>query len=155
MTFGSLEFTPVKVWSPEDTKNFLIDGKLLILRKGKHNIRVVEMVSDEEWKQTGLSYPGEPGSGEVRRLRERLRAAKEAGERDAGPVFEAEELEDATEADDTEPTIVFPEKKGRQREAVEEELRRHLVGQGASRGRTAARTARLRRELGEAGKEGW
>ncbi|KAI5859553.1 hypothetical protein GGS23DRAFT_584933 [Durotheca rogersii] len=73
MSYGELMFTPVKNWFPTDTRNFLIDGKLLILRRGKHFIRVVEMVSDEEWARTGKMYPGEPGTGRVRVLRKVLK----------------------------------------------------------------------------------
>lgn len=75
MRYDQLMFTPVKSWFTQDTKNFLIDGKLLILRRGKHFIRVVEMVSDEEWAASGLTYPGEPGMGRVRLLRTALRKA--------------------------------------------------------------------------------
>ncbi|ORY68592.1 tRNA synthetase class I [Pseudomassariella vexata] len=74
MPLGELTFTPVKAWFPSDTKNFLIAGKLLILRRGKHFIRVVKMISDEEWKASGKIYPGEPGTGKVRRLKAALQA---------------------------------------------------------------------------------
>ncbi|RYP24314.1 hypothetical protein DL765_000578 [Monosporascus sp. GIB2] len=89
MSYGDLTFTPVKNWFPEDTKNFLIDGKLLILRRGKHFIRVVEMVSDEEWEASGKTYPGEPYKGEMRQLRQALKDA--AGGRDLG--FKTSELQ--------------------------------------------------------------
>lgn len=59
MSDAILSFTPVKNWVKEDTHKFLVDGKLMILRKGKHNIRIVEVVTDEEWKQSGMKYPGE------------------------------------------------------------------------------------------------
>ena len=38
-----------ELWDGE-IQDFLVDGKLLIFRRGKHNIRVIEVVSDEEWK---------------------------------------------------------------------------------------------------------
>ncbi|KXJ86940.1 tRNA synthetases class I-domain-containing protein [Microdochium bolleyi] len=69
-----LTFTPVKVWSAKETSRYLIDDKLLILRRGKHFVRVVEMVEDEEWQVSGQTYPGEPGTGVVRRVREKLEA---------------------------------------------------------------------------------
>ncbi|KAI1809523.1 tRNA synthetase class I [Poronia punctata] len=75
MREGEVSFTPVKAWFPQDTKKFLIDDKILILRRGKHFIRIIEMVSDEEWEQSGKSYPGEAGKGRLRLLREQLRAA--------------------------------------------------------------------------------
>lgn len=75
MSYGDLTYTPVRNWFPEDTKNFLIDGKILILRRGKHFIRVVEMVSDAQWKASGQSYPGEPYRGQFRQLRTALKEA--------------------------------------------------------------------------------
>ncbi|KAH8899261.1 tyrosyl-tRNA synthetase [Thozetella sp. PMI_491] len=81
MSSEHLQFTPVKTWFPQDTKNFLIDGKLLILRKGKHNIRVIEMVSDADYKTSGAVYPGMPSIGQVRILQENLKMLrKELGE---------------------------------------------------------------------------
>jgi len=72
---GNLDWTPVKQWLPGDVTKFIIDDKLLILRKGKHNVRIVEMVSDEEWKGSGQTYPGEPYTGRVRMLKQALREA--------------------------------------------------------------------------------
>ncbi|KAI0178988.1 hypothetical protein GGR52DRAFT_534335 [Hypoxylon sp. FL1284] len=69
MRFSELTYTPIKNWFAQDTRNFLIDGKLLVLRRGKHFIRLVQMVSDEEWAASGKSYPGEPGKGRIRMLR--------------------------------------------------------------------------------------
>jgi tyrosyl-tRNA synthetase len=59
MPEAALMYTPIKNWVVEDTAKFLVDDKLLILRKGKHNIRIVEVVSDEEWEKSGMKYPGE------------------------------------------------------------------------------------------------
>ncbi|KAI1424900.1 tRNA synthetase class I [Xylaria sp. FL1777] len=72
MREGEITFQPVKNWFPGDTKNFLIGGKILLLRRGKHFVRIVEMISDEEWKASGKSYPGEAGKGRLRLLREQL-----------------------------------------------------------------------------------
>jgi len=57
MDDGALMFTSVKLWMPEDTKKYLIDG-VLIFRRGKNNIRVVEVVDDEEYEKSGLTFPG-------------------------------------------------------------------------------------------------
>ncbi|XDG08603.1 hypothetical protein ABKA04_008218 [Annulohypoxylon sp. FPYF3050] len=73
MESGDLTFTPIKNWFVQETKNFLIDDKILVLRRGKHFVRIVEMISDEEWAKTGLMYPGEPGTGRIRQLRDLLR----------------------------------------------------------------------------------
>ncbi|KAH8816376.1 hypothetical protein F5884DRAFT_896163 [Xylogone sp. PMI_703] len=58
MMDGQLTFQRVKVWRPEETKNFLIQDKILILRRGKHNVRVVEVIDDEEYEASGETYPG-------------------------------------------------------------------------------------------------
>ena len=57
MAYGALMFTSVKLWRPEDTKKYLIDG-VLIFRRGKNNVRIVEVVDDEEYEKSGLSFPG-------------------------------------------------------------------------------------------------
>ncbi|KAI1749799.1 tRNA synthetase class I [Xylaria castorea] len=67
-------FQSVKSWFPKETKNFLIDNKILILRRGKHFVRIVEMVSDKEWEESGKSYKGEAGKGRLRLLRQKLTA---------------------------------------------------------------------------------
>ncbi|KAJ9151785.1 Tyrosine--tRNA ligase [Pleurostoma richardsiae] len=96
-----LQFTPVRLWFPEDTKRFLVDGKVLILRKGKHNLRVIEMVSDDEWKASGKEYPGEPFTGEFRKLRAKLKALEEG-------TYQPEE-EAENEAELAKPTLEFPD----------------------------------------------
>ncbi|KAI0975157.1 tRNA synthetase class I [Xylaria arbuscula] len=88
MREGEVAFQPVKNWFPGDTKNFLIDGKVLILRRGKHFIRIVEMISDEKWKASGKAYPGEAGKGRMRMLREQLIDAN----RGKNPMLTTEEL---------------------------------------------------------------
>ncbi|KAI1850901.1 hypothetical protein JX265_007226 [Neoarthrinium moseri] len=79
MTYGDLTFTPIKNWFPADTKNFLLDGHLLILRRGKHFFRIVKMVSDEEYKASGKTYPGMPGSGKFREIKKTLDEMREEG----------------------------------------------------------------------------
>ncbi|KAJ4421868.1 tyrosyl-tRNA synthetase [Gnomoniopsis sp. IMI 355080] len=76
---GQLSFTPMKTWRVEENKKFLIDDKLLIIRKGKHNIRCIELISDEEWEKSGLEYPGQPKTGAFRKAMSRL----DTGIRDA------------------------------------------------------------------------
>lgn len=125
MLLGQLQFTPVKAWFPEDTKNFLIDGKMLILRKGKHNVRVIEMVSDEEYATSGQTYPGQPYTGRVRMLNEKLKEVK-AGRATVDKDSVDSLIDELSEDDpDAESTIVFPEKKPRQQVALEKELDKH------------------------------
>jgi tyrosyl-tRNA synthetase len=59
MNDAELKFTPIRNWYVEDSRKFLIENKLLILRKGKNLVKIVEVVSDEEWKESGETYPGE------------------------------------------------------------------------------------------------
>ena len=68
MSSAAVAFTPIKVWKTEDTQKYLLGGedgnKLLILRKGKHLVRIIEIISDAAWekkKASGeeVSYPGE------------------------------------------------------------------------------------------------
>lgn len=126
MVPGQLTFTPVATWHPDDTKNFLIDGKLLILRKGKHNVRVIEMVSDEEYAKSGQTYSGQPYTGRVRKMKQELeelekRAASGAG---ASPETTAKEAGSSKE-DGDEPEFVFPRKKGPHELELEEKLKAH------------------------------
>lgn len=59
---GSLAFSSVSAWSTGDAKKYMIDDNLLIFRRGKHNVKVVEVVSDEEYEELGLTHPGKPKS---------------------------------------------------------------------------------------------
>lgn len=97
MSPHELTFTPIKAWFTADTKNFLIEGKLLILRRGKHFIRVVQMVSDDEWEASGEMYPGEPGTGRVRLLQNALQRATRDGNFTASTPEEREKLLDKAE----------------------------------------------------------
>lgn len=58
MNDASLDFTPVKLWAKEDTAKFMIHDNLLIFRRGKNNVRIVEVMDDDEWKASGLTFPG-------------------------------------------------------------------------------------------------
>ena len=53
-----VSFTPIMNWKPEETEKFVIDNELLILRVGKWRIRIVKIVSDEEFEEKGLDAPG-------------------------------------------------------------------------------------------------
>ncbi len=96
MNLSTLDFTPVSLWFPQDTKNFLIGGKYLILRKGKHNVRIIEMVTDEEWSRLGLTYPGEPYTGVVRQLRDEIKTLQKELEEEAAAM--AATTENGTES---------------------------------------------------------
>ncbi|KAK3300155.1 tRNA synthetases class I-domain-containing protein, partial [Chaetomium fimeti] len=82
-----LTWNPVKLWFPEETNKYLIDNKLLILRKGKHNVRIIEMVSDEEYKDSDEHYAGQPYTGRFRYLQEYISALRR-GTKSASEVRE-------------------------------------------------------------------
>ncbi|KAH7155606.1 hypothetical protein B0J13DRAFT_229799 [Dactylonectria estremocensis] len=112
---GNLSWTPMKAWFPEETSRYLIDERMLILRKGKHNIRIVELISDEEWKASGEIYPGQPYTGLIRRMKEKLQSeAAESGE----PLTDAQiaaiasqRLTNAPRRGANNPNIQLPSKK--------------------------------------------
>ncbi|KAL6860065.1 tyrosyl-tRNA synthetase [Amphichorda felina] len=70
---GNLSWTPMKMWFPGETTKFVIDDRILILRKGKHNVRIIELVDDEKWHESGRVYPGQPYTGTVRRVVNKLK----------------------------------------------------------------------------------
>ncbi|CAG8978651.1 hypothetical protein HYALB_00011746 [Hymenoscyphus albidus] len=67
-----VSWTRIKTWRKEDTAKYLVHGDLLLLRKGKHNIRIIQVVPDAEYKASGKTYPGQklssqpPSNPEVR-----------------------------------------------------------------------------------------
>lgn len=72
MKNDQLQFTPAKTWKFETNKRFLIEDQILLLRKGKHNIRCIEFIADEEWARLGLEYPGQAYTGKFRKAMQRL-----------------------------------------------------------------------------------
>ena len=116
---GNLNWTPMKMWFPEETSKFLIDDRLLILRKGKHNVRIVELVDDEEWKKSEKIYPGQPFTGKIRMLKEALKAEAAA---DGEAITDKElnkRLKDSEEplVVANNPAIEMPNKQDRRRRA--------------------------------------
>jgi tyrosyl-tRNA synthetase len=93
----------MKLWFPGEANKFVIDDKILILRKGKHNVRIIELVSDEEWKASGKVYPGEPYTGMMRRVVKKL---KEEAEERGDDVSEADIRRKLRKERDAEPGYV-------------------------------------------------
>lgn len=96
MTVGQLQFSPMKTWNKDANKMFLIDDKLLLIRKGKHNLRCIELVSDEEWKKLGLEYPGEPRTGAFRKAMAKLNGKIEDArnlKKEAGDLAEEDKVD--------------------------------------------------------------
>lgn len=54
----TLEFTTIHNWNPDDTGKYVINNDLIILRVGKWNVRIVKIVNDEEFQESGLDAPG-------------------------------------------------------------------------------------------------
>lgn len=103
MSKDHLQFTPAKTWDVETSKRFLIEDQILLLRKGKHNIRCIEFIPDKEWERLGLEYPGQPNTGNFRKAMQRLRNMAKTGGGDAGvagPV-QSEAVEAVAEAGET------------------------------------------------------
>ncbi|KIW61976.1 tyrosine-tRNA ligase, variant [Exophiala xenobiotica] len=53
----SLTYTSARTNTPEEAAEYIIDEKLLVLRVGKWRMKIVEIVSDEEYEQAGLTCP--------------------------------------------------------------------------------------------------
>jgi tyrosyl-tRNA synthetase len=126
MNPSQLTWNTVKLWFPQETRRYLIDGKILLLRKGKHNIRVIQMVSDEEYAKSGQTYPGQPYTGAVRQLREHLKNMKDGQQgtqelKSALAKAEAEE-QAAEAAEKGDGFIKFPKTKSRQEREIEAEI---------------------------------
>lgn len=67
-----LQFAPVRTWHSSANEKFLIDDNVLLIRKGKHNLRCIELVSEEEWATMGLEYPGQHRTGAFRKAMAKL-----------------------------------------------------------------------------------
>lgn len=70
-----LAFTPIKTWEGKDTNKFIIDGNLIILRIGKWKLKIVRIISDEEFEDRGLTAPGWKEEEQVKEagLKDRVR----------------------------------------------------------------------------------
>ncbi|KAL9110569.1 MAG: hypothetical protein Q9227_004927 [Pyrenula ochraceoflavens] len=79
----NLSFTAITTTGAEATVNYLIDDALLILRIGKWKMRIISVVSDEEFEEKGLSCPGwaqEPKKS-LAELREEVQTIQEFNRR--------------------------------------------------------------------------
>ncbi|KAL4885577.1 hypothetical protein BJY04DRAFT_180001 [Aspergillus karnatakaensis] len=54
----ALAYTNIHSWPGSRTEEFIIGGNLLILKIGKWKLKLVNIVSDEEYKELGLTAPG-------------------------------------------------------------------------------------------------
>lgn len=58
MNDGGIAWVAIKNWAPEELKTFLIHDDLLLFRRAKHDVRIVQVVSDEEYVMSGEKFPG-------------------------------------------------------------------------------------------------
>ncbi|KAL1961046.1 hypothetical protein VTO42DRAFT_4934 [Malbranchea cinnamomea] len=54
----ALSYVPIKTWPANVTEKFIIDNQLMILRVGKWKVKIIRIVSDEEFEAMGLTAPG-------------------------------------------------------------------------------------------------
>lgn len=71
-----VDFSPAANWEGKETEKYIIGGDTLILRVGKWKIRVIKIISDEEFEKKGLSAPGwkedkpeEPLTDDLKRMK--------------------------------------------------------------------------------------
>ena len=76
MNDGFISWSAVRNWAPEETRKYLVHDDLLLLRRGKHNVRIIKVISDEAYCLSGDSYPGM-----TREWKRDVLARKEVGER--------------------------------------------------------------------------
>lgn len=53
-----LAFTPIRPWPSEKTEQYIIGDNLLMLKLGKWKFKMVEIISDEDFRERGLTAPG-------------------------------------------------------------------------------------------------
>jgi tyrosyl-tRNA synthetase len=58
MNDGSISWSQIQNWGPETLRKYLVHGDLLLLRRSKHNVRIIHVVPDEEYALSGETYPG-------------------------------------------------------------------------------------------------
>lgn len=54
----AVSYVPIRTWGADVTEKFIIDDELLILRAGKWRVKIVKIISDEEFEARGLTAPG-------------------------------------------------------------------------------------------------
>ncbi|KAJ5201886.1 Tyrosine--tRNA ligase [Penicillium cinerascens] len=53
-----LAFTPIRPWPSDKTQEYIMNDNLLMLKLGKWKFKMVEIVSDEDFRARGLTAPG-------------------------------------------------------------------------------------------------
>ena len=58
-TMGNqVDFSPAANWAGKETEKYIIGDDMLILRVGKWKVKIIKVISDEEFETKGLSAPG-------------------------------------------------------------------------------------------------
>lgn len=53
-----VDYSPAAHWNGEETEKYIIGDNTLIIRVGKWKVKVIKIISDEEFEEKGLSAPG-------------------------------------------------------------------------------------------------
>ena len=53
-----VDFSPAAGWDGKETEKYIIGGNTLIIRVGKSKVKVIKIISDEEFEEKNLSAPG-------------------------------------------------------------------------------------------------
>lgn len=71
-----LDYSPAADWEPAETQRYVIGGDTLIIRVGKWKVRIIKIISDEDFEKQGLSAPGwkdnkpeEPLTDDLKRMK--------------------------------------------------------------------------------------
>lgn len=75
METGSVSWVPIRPWANIETMKFVVDDRL-ILRKGKATIKIIQLLSEEEWVKSGLELPGKGAGLGPPRIEEVLESKK-------------------------------------------------------------------------------
>lgn len=93
----NLAFTPLKTWTPDYNELYLIENKVMILRRGKHNVRCIEFIHDKEFEKLGLTFRGQKRLGRTRQALALLRELKGLVDTQEEPILK-QRVEKATAA---------------------------------------------------------
>ena len=71
-----VDFSPAANWDGKETEKYIIGDDTLILRVGKWKVKVIKIISDEEFEEKGLTAPGWEEDGPEKPLTDDLRRMK-------------------------------------------------------------------------------
>jgi tyrosyl-tRNA synthetase len=71
-----LDWSPALTWEGSETEKYIIGENTLMLRVGKWNVKIIKIISDEDFEAEGLTAPGWKEENEEKPLTEGLRKMK-------------------------------------------------------------------------------